>query len=539
MANVYLVNFSKSPRSTSQPNISNVTPFTCKFKIPCSIVKPVIEISMPPASQAAWITGVNYAYLEELNRYYFIADTVMDGNIIRYYLSEDVLATWKNQIKESSQYVLRASADYDGFIIDTKYPVKAAATTTSGSQALNPFIPSDRTGCFVLGIVSKWASITGCVVYYAMSMTAMGQFMTAMFNLPTQWGSGGADLADGLKKAITDPMQYVVSAMWFPFTVADLLNRGMLYAGMSSIPVGYDNITINDLAYPFINDTNVQYTGKIDVQTPRHPLELSRGNYMNYAPFSRYYLSFYPFCDLIELDSTLLKSTTYLVYHVDMRTGIGVLSVSGDFTGSSYSDFRTSAPQRVVESQIGVQIPLATIHTTVEHDLGAIMMNAVAAAGSYFGGFAQMGNRIAATINNALGNDLLPDGSLAKSSGGGSRSGGVHSGKEFEPIESISMPDLSNIASQTLAMSSTCEALGSQGTMSLFERMPIMIWGEFFNPAPDNLALFGRPLCQTRVLNTLTGGYVICDNPKIGLQGALLPEVTAVQNMMQSGFYLE
>ena len=102
MANVYLVNFSKSPRSTSQPNISSVTPFTCKFKLPCSIVKPVIEISMPPANQAAWITGVNYAYLQELNRYYFIADTVMDGNIIRYYLSEDVLATWKNQISVCS-----------------------------------------------------------------------------------------------------------------------------------------------------------------------------------------------------------------------------------------------------------------------------------------------------------------------------------------------------------------------------------------------------------------------------------------------------
>ena len=61
--------------------------------------------------------------------------------------------------------------------------------------------------------------------------------MNKLFNLTTQWADGGTDLADGLKKAITDPMQYLVSCMWYPYSVNDFVDRGLVSA-VTGITVG-------------------------------------------------------------------------------------------------------------------------------------------------------------------------------------------------------------------------------------------------------------------------------------------------------------
>ena len=530
---VYLLNFTKNHKSTAQPNLTGLTPISAKLKTPCSIIRPVLEISGTPSTLATY-AQYNYAYISPFNTHYFITNTVFNGTLVILYLEEDFLATWKTAIEGSTQYVLRSASNYDGTIKDTKYPIKAVNpnhSITYGDQRSNPLQPAPTSyGVFVVGVVSKGGSLSGCVSYYAMSYLVFIDFMLKLFNLTTQWGSGGTDLADGLKKAITDPMQYVVSCLWYPYSVNDFVTRGFASASYY-ITVGYDQIQLSAQCYPFDNVLNVEFTNLLTMTLPSHPQAASRGSYLNMEPFSRYYLTFYPFCSLAELDSTKVggMGSVYLVYTVDLRSGKGLLSVCTAINGTTYADWRPKAPIRVFEAQIGVPIPVATIHTELQN-LSQFITNMGISAATEFGGFDQTSTKLVNTASNMVMRGL------AKLFNSSDLNEAVDQAES--QMDVISMGDMSKIASNAAAMKSTCEMIGSQGTMSGYSRMPVALWGDFYTVADDDLTRFGRPLCKSVTLNTLSG-FIQCDHPRISAASMNLEEQTQVEQQMSLGFYLD
>lgn len=121
MFNIYLYHFTKKVNSTKVPNVSPDT-FQCLMRTGSSIVNPVIEIRLPQNSD---MLTYNYAYIPSFgSRYYFIDDIVYDTGIYVLYLSVDVLATYKTDIKDSTQFILRAANLYNYNIIDTAYLTK-------------------------------------------------------------------------------------------------------------------------------------------------------------------------------------------------------------------------------------------------------------------------------------------------------------------------------------------------------------------------------------------------------------------------------
>ena len=545
---VYLysyTNFTKRKNSLKVPQAATIKiEVDCKLKTPCNILNPVIEISQTPSTQAN-VKYYNYAYIPDYARYYFIESWQFDGSLVRAWLKCDVLASHRAAILNSSQYVLRSTSGYSGFIKDTKYPIKAASPTETGYHAVNPLQPpvSEPTGVFVIGVVSNSASLTGCVTYYALSYTDMLQYMSNIFTLQTQWGSGGQDLADGLKKAITDPMQYIVSAIWLPYVVQDFTTRGLVTA-TSTIPTGYDTVTITGSAYRFNDSVNIDFTNVITLSIPAHPQSGARGNYLNYEPFSRYFLSFYPFCGKIEIDSTMLRGgSIYLVYTVDLRTGKGILNVTCDYTGSSYSDWRATKPIRVIEAQVGVNIPLAAIHTALPSSVGEYITNTIIAVGSDFAGTQQKKTTFGQKLKDGFKGaweTLKTGAALASTTNPASQEQLISN--YVDTIDTLDTSgigqDLADIASNSLAMKSTVEMVGSQGTLSFFNRQIIVFWGEFYPVADDNNALYGRPLCETKTLSTLSG-FCMCDNPSLEGSGAFLPEKLEIENMLQTGVFIE
>ncbi len=537
MFDIYLLTFGKNHRSTSQPNITGLTPTQAKLKAPCTILKPVIELKVAPENQGSWLSA-NYVYIPDFNRYYYIVNTVFDGSLVILSLAVDYLASWKSQITSSSQYVLRAASQYDGTIRDTRYPVKAVNpdwSGTYGDQKPNPFQPASvyTLGCIVVGIVQKGAPF-GTLSYYVMSQLVFLDFMLKLFNLPTFW-QDGSDIADGLKKAITDPMQYVVSAMWYPYSVNDFVNRSLASA-TSSVTVGYDTISLAANAYSFNTAVNIEFTNVVSLNIPEHPQASARGSYMNFEPFSRYYLSFYPFCNLAELDSTQVggKGTIYCVYTVDLRTGKGVCSVCTAYNGSSNPDgtntWTPRSPLRVFEAQVGVTIPVATIHTEIP-GINEYLTNLAISAADHFGGFDQTAKTMANTGSNWI------MGGIAKLFGSQELQDVVDA--TAASTQTANMGDLSDIATNALAMKSTCESLGSQGTMSIYSRMPIAAWGNFFYAAEDNLNKYGRPLCKYAALNTFSG-FVQCDNPYISSSdGMTLQEQFDIERDLAEGIYIQ
>lgn len=522
---VYFFNFRKRRNSTGRPSTDNVTPIACKLKDGCSITKPVLEIT----STIQGLTNtasINYAYIPNFNRYYYVTDWVLTGTIAVCYLQVDPLASFKTSILEASLYVLRSSGTYDGYIRDNKYPIITTAPRYSGDMRENPLQPASNSfGTFVVGVVAKGTTF-GSVDYYAMSYLVFMQFITKLFNLTTQWGDGGTDLADGLKKAITDPMQYVVSCMWYPYSVNDFVNRSLVTA-TSSITVGYDTLDIVVTAYRFNTMLNIEFTNMLTCQTPRHPDAASRGNFMNYEPYSRYYASFYPFAGLIELDSTLLESMTYFVYTVDLRTGRGILSICPDYTGSTWQDWRPVRPLRVIEAQIGVEIPVATIQTAIPSGVGQYATNTIVAAATEFGSPASILKKAYSSLVQGVGNLI------------GSSDEELQQYYNEIGETPLNMGDLGKVASAGAAMKSTLEMFGGQGTISFNNRMPFMYWGEFFSLSAEDAADYGRPLMQKVELSTLSGKFVLCENPHIAIGAAYSSEISAIENALASGAVLE
>ena len=326
-------------------------------------------------------------------------------------------------------------------------------------------------------------------------------------------------------------MQYVVSVLWYPYSVNDFVNRNFVSSGSYDITVGYDTITLGAVCYPFGQVLNIEFTNMLTMTLPSHPQAASRGSYLNFEPFSRYYLTFYPFCSLAELDSTKVggMGSIYLVYTVDLRTGKGTMSVCTAVNGTTWADWRPKAPIRVFEAQVGVPIPVATIHTELQN-LSQYLTNLGVAAASEFGGFEQVQEKVVNTASN-----LVMRG-LSKLFNSPELSEAVDQAESESDV--ISMGDMSKIASNAAAMKSTCEMLGSQGTMSTYSRMPVALWGDFYTVADDDLSRFGRPLCKSVTLNTLSG-FIQCDSPRINASSMTLTEQTMVEQLMSIGFYLD
>ena len=529
MTIVLFLAFSKRLNSTKLPptptDLNSFTITDAQLKGPCTILRPAIEVRTTQVSGLGAYTQFTYCYIQEFKRYYFINSWEFLGARIAFTCEVDVLASYKSAITSSTQYVLRSASASDGRIVDTKYPISARQPVINGLTVNNPLLPSSN-GCVVCGIVSKSGSITGCVQYWVFDISGFIELSMALFNFTTQWGAGGQDIADGIKKAITDPFQYFTDCFWLPYSVTDFTSRS-LATQTQTVYVGYDTITLSNYAYFFTGSPEVAFTNKIELTLAKHPQASSRGIYLNSSPYSKYYFSFFPFCGEVELDASQFtdKSALYCIYTVDLRTGRGVLNLCTSFTGSSYTDWKPGEIVFAAEAQVGVDIPLAAIHTALPQSLAPVITGGVAAAASESGGFLQMGKKLLSTGVNWFGSIV------------GASQEQKQAAYETVGAQPYTMGDVSKIGS--LAMKSECQMLGSQGAMSFNYRQPLRLWGVFYYVVDEGLTWNGRPLCQQVSLSALSG-YICCDKPSLpGPNNALAPEIAEIENFLASGCFLE
>lgn len=107
-----------------EPNFVNKTPHLRLIKSMggelrerCSIINPSILLQ----DTSFRFTEVNYAYIEEFDRYYFIDDiTIVGTNLVQIDLSIDVLNTYKTLIDENSAYIDRNQFATNQNLVDDK-----------------------------------------------------------------------------------------------------------------------------------------------------------------------------------------------------------------------------------------------------------------------------------------------------------------------------------------------------------------------------------------------------------------------------------
>lgn len=124
---VHFYNVGKRENSTwVPPDSSAVVTRTGALRSPSSISSPTLSVQYNDASGNP--TNLNYCYVEEFNRYYFVKDWTFEEGLWICSLECDVLASFKSKIIEEEFYILRSSATFDGSVIDNFYPAKSGYT---------------------------------------------------------------------------------------------------------------------------------------------------------------------------------------------------------------------------------------------------------------------------------------------------------------------------------------------------------------------------------------------------------------------------
>lgn len=447
--------------------------FGINLKAPCNIINPEIKIASQDDP-----TGYNYCYLPTFNRYYWVKNWTYSDGLWTASLSVDALASYRDQIGSSTEYVVRSSAKFDPEIVDNLYPTKATITTKTMLANTTPFTdnPEGNRGFFVVAVNAPGYVSFGGTVYLAMGGTTFQALMSALLSDTDYLDISAEEISSNLTKALFNPIQYISKAFWIP------CGNAAIGTPVNEIPVGWWKMQNVGNAF-VIQNTNDKQVFTFNISTPHHPQHLTRGVYTDGAPYSEYTLYCPPFGE-IKLNANLfvLQSTLYCRMTVDYRTGDAVLDLSfnHDFDTVFFS----------TSGNVAVSVQLAQIATNVDElsSLGGLIQTAVGAIA----------------------------GGAAAFFGGGDIVNGIASGAQQTTVQS--------------------QSKGGGASVAKYGITPYLT-GVFYDLVYDNNEDHGRPLCQRVQLSSIPG-FIMVDDPAIALT-ATAAEIDSVKSYMRNGFFFE
>ena len=485
---VTLLTFNKRENSTKKPTTADLAggaALDCLLIDETSLMNPTFKFNVNGNP-----VGYNYCYVPSFERYFFINDWSSSQGFWYASCTCDVLASWKTEIGAGSHYILRSASAYDEYISDMAYATKVKETgvrvvgkvgVTNNDDA---FSWSQMGHSYVLGIVgyapSSSSDQTGSVTYYQMNDTELYAFCTFLMNNLTTWSNiNTSEYSMGVQAALLNPQQYIASAMVIPVPVPSTL-------GVQDIRFGYYNYHIGGNLHIISNSTNPVHQTAMHFNIPKHPQAATRGKFLNCAPYTSYVLHLGPFGD-IPLDPADLVDEEIVdaMIEIDMMKGMGSLKVISSPT--SWSNVLYSGT-----CQIGADINI----TQVLRDLTAQQQNAATGLFSIYG--------------SAVHTDLF---------------GG-----------------LSSIANMVCTGDKLKYPMVSGGSsagsfMSFHTEKNCYLQGKFFEMVDENITEIGRPLMQTKTINTLSG-YIACLNADCIIPGTH-DEAEKINGYLNNGFFWE
>lgn len=602
MIEVILYKFGKRPNSTRQPTENDPQlSIQCLLRNPTSIISPVLEIEDTRGDDDLY--EYTYAYIPKFNRYYFISNIVSVDNLWVFSLRADVLATFRNTVLYSSQYVVRSASECDPNIIDTAYITKASTsnlfrvnTLTNNYDNVFQYNTKEGTsvildvatyfhsvavnGCFVIGLLGD---NTGGVLYYAMDADAFSDLLTRIFNLVP---SNMTDVSSGLANAIYNPMQYLTYCKWFPVMP---VNRSS--TKVTQMPVGSNVVNLTYGNCYQLNTASYELFSTV-LTLPTHPAIDASHSYRNLSPYRK--LNFYAgiFGD-IPIDTLKMYGSNNLgvVWFVDYTQGRTILRLYRNFSPLTVDwPIMTNDHNFLVYETIcdtGVDIPISSL--VVDWKVGAALTGLNWLSDKIGGLFPTSGNNIVSgaingiqdatqsiknkfTIHPITGKRAgapftgVPKPHAATTISSSSGGGGGHSfgetggggGHSFDvPINGgnsreLPAPEIGNDNTDNKNLfDMMADALGSglgqvvtKGDTSSFMSYSMLpcVYAWFAYTVDEDNTRNGRPLCQVKVLNTLSG-YCLCSNASIAhYEDNIVPldiEQNTIVRLLNTGVFLE
>lgn len=464
---VSLWKITKKENSTYRPT-GDATIYQCVSNADFDILSPDIPLNIGlTENPTAW----NYAYIAAFNRFYFITDWRVQNGMWWCSLKCDVLASWHDEIGGQVLYVDRSAVEFDGDIVDTTYPGTADFTVTSV-----PFVLTDADqhawktngayadGTFIMGIIGKG----GAVNFWAFPASNYANFMRAVFNY--DYG-----FADEQVKAVFNPIQYITSVIWLPFTVA--------FTGTTDVDFGWWTVGDKSSGGYNLGPGNMVNFGTT-VNLPKHPQQ-SRGAWLNGAPFTKYLLKL-PCFGMLDIQGfDMIDATSVAIsVDVDLSTGKAIAYVKPN---------TVKVNTQVIEFQAGVNVQVSQITSNTWSGILNSAHHASTVGGKIANTFAAAWNTVAGGIGSLVG------------------------------ISEEPFTDKVSTAGTTGSMAAT---LIDGALIAVFQLL-----------ADENQPDRGRPLCKRRTLGNLKGFMQISD-ADISIP-CTLTELAQIRAYMNGGFFYE
>lgn len=355
---------------------------SCVMKEPCDLLNPTFTLQVQNTELLH--NNMNYMEVAELGRFYWITSMTFVLGHWEVSGKVDVLGTYKTDIGAHPQYIVRASATFDGRIPDSYAVAKASPII----QPMTGPIGLNATGCYVICTAGKTGN-KFYMMYGATWETLYASIFTSGF-LNDYYNAWDAIVQD-VVNTVLNPADYILSAKWLPCT-----------------PTGnYENISLgfHDTGVPayVVQPGTVVMTSVFDWTIPDHPQAASYGYYLNSNPFRKIGL-FLPGYGNIVIDPDIVATANNLYIKAE-------LDISGALT---YSISLLSSGNRVwttaVTCDVSTDAGFATQKSGITSALSAV------AGGFAAGGVAgALAEGAASAVHNAI-----PQ--VERASVGGSRS---------------------------------------------------------------------------------------------------------------------
>lgn len=481
---VILYSFAKEADSTEIPNRENGVTYSGTLKDGCSMLSPSIIFNLG----ADWTpANINYIQIPIWRRYYFAAWS-WDGE--GRWIADctvDVLASWRTEIGNSKQYVLRSASEFDEFVPDGFYCAKAGVTMDR-SVASFPWTANLIDGSYVVGVINGDDNARGGTSYYVLSQANMSALRDALFINTDYLQIPSSEISSELAKTLFNPFQYIVSCKWFPFDApTDGSTLESIKVGWWSLPVPCARLAKTPI-----------YTDSWTLNVPQHPQAAARGRYLNGSPYTRLTYNYGPWGDVSISPDVFVRGdaqTLTIAVGVDCVSGMAIST----FSAGSTEILRTAA-------DVGVDIQLSQVTMGVFD-----------------------------SVASGIAGLLAPAPALAAGSGiMGAVEAGVRSWSNYGNIASGFAQAAINKAIPT--STPTVQTLSASGSIAAYQLPPILR-ADFSILVDDDNARAGRPLCAVRNISSLSG-FIMCQNPELHIE-ATAEEHDAIISFMRGGFYYE
>lgn len=321
MTEIVLYHFSKRKNSTKRPT-GQGTSVPCLLKSATTFQSPTFILQRPMNDM------LQFNYAKWADHYYFIDSTTsINAGQTEISCTEDVLATYKNEISNYTCFIERSS-NQTTLANDTMYiPTNDWVLSTRNVRHKEKIMTSTYSQQYIIRVISR----TGVASYY-INGDQLNNLLDYMYT-----ESNFTDvITDAITKLMFDPFKYIVDLKWIPFVDSAFNN-----SNNEAIQLGFWDSGVT--AKRIDEDTVVNFSYSFAFDNPLYAIT----DFRYYSPsFSNYFIKL-PFIGVVALNPYKIDESVNALYQFDATSGLcNVFLQSKKVVFASYQ-FQLSVPVQI------------------------------------------------------------------------------------------------------------------------------------------------------------------------------------------------